>query len=93
MTLTQDKIIRLQKLTALSGGKEISIDSVLDSFSALQDVEIPSGLATTRSGQGTLIPRADIVIPSSASSDDLLACSKQRVVGHQIALTSIMVGE
>ena len=47
MTLTQDKIIRLRKLTALSGGKEISIDSVLDSFSALQDVEIPSGLTPT----------------------------------------------
>jgi hypothetical protein len=46
----------------------------------------------SRSGQGTLMPRADIV-NSSSFSDDLLRCSPQRIVAHQISLSSIMHGE
>ena len=93
MSLTQDKIIRLRKLTALSGNKEISIDSVLDSFDSLKDIEIRADIRTTRSGKGTLIPRPDRVQISTTNPDELLACTKQRVIGHQIALGSIMHGE
>ena len=93
MSLTQDKIIRLRKLTALSGNKEISIDSVLDSFDSLKDIEIRADIRTTRSGKGILHPRPDIVAMSATPSDEFLACTKQRVIGHQIALGSIMHGE
>ena len=93
MTLTQDKISRLRKLTALALTKEVTIDSVLDSVSSLQGLEIPSHLTTTRSGQGTLLLRPDIVKGSEDLPDMLLHCSGQRVVGHQIALSSIMHGE
>ena len=93
MSLTQDKIIRLRKLTALSGDKEISIDSVLDSFDSLKHIEIQDNVGVTRSGKGTLISRPDRVQISTTTPDELLACTKQRVIGHQIALGSIMHGE
>lgn len=93
MSLTQDKIIRLRKLTALSGNKEINIDSVLDSFESLQNIEIGANIGATRSGKGTLLPRPDVVQSSITTSDELLGCTKQRVIGHQIALGSIMHGE
>lgn len=42
MTLPQEKILHLRKLTALAPeSSEISIDSVLGSFDALRDLEIP----------------------------------------------------
>ena len=94
MTLTQDKITRLKKLAGLSGQKEINIETVLESFEALRDISLPSEISVTRSGQGTLLPRLDRVLSSSPmSADDLLACSRQRVVAHQIVLGSIMHGE
>ncbi len=93
MSLTQDKIIRLRKLTALSGEKEINIDSVLDSFDSLQNIKIEANTQTTRSGKGILLPRPDIVRASTTTPDELLACTGQRVIGHQIALGSIMHGE
>lgn len=90
MSLTQDQIKTLKKLTALSGEKTVSIDSVLESFDSIAQVDMSQVDTSTRSGKGTLLPREDIFVPSKTSSDALLACSKQRVVGHQIALSSIM---
>jgi Asp-tRNA(Asn)/Glu-tRNA(Gln) amidotransferase C subunit len=80
MSLTQDQIKTLKKLTALSGEKTVSIDSVLESFDSIAQVDTSSIETSTRSGKGTLLPRADIVVSSITSSDSLLACSKQRVV-------------
>jgi Asp-tRNA(Asn)/Glu-tRNA(Gln) amidotransferase C subunit len=93
MSLTQDQIKTLKKLTALSWEKTVSIDSVLESFDSIAQVDTSSITTSTRSGKGSLLPRIDIVKASETTSDALLACSKQRVVGHQIALTSIMQGE
>lgn len=93
MTLSQEKIASLKKLTALTGGENLSISSVLDSFASLESVSVDLSAPISRSGQGTLIPRADIVYVSSTPSDDLLACSSQRVISHQISLGSIMHGE
>ena len=93
MTLSQEKIASLKKLTALTGGENLSISSVLDSFASLESVPIDPSAPISRSGQGTLIPREDVVCASSTRSDDLLACSLQRVVSHQISLGSIMHGE
>lgn len=93
MSLTQEKIASLKKLTALNQGENLSIDSVLDSFESLQALEIPPESGVSRSGNGVLTPRQDRVIASSPSSDALLSCSPQRVVAHQISLGSIMHGE
>ena len=80
MSLTQDQISNLKKLTALASEKEVSIDSVLESFASIAAVDTSTISSTTRSGKGTLLPREDIVETSSTSSDSLLFCSKQRVV-------------
>jgi Asp-tRNA(Asn)/Glu-tRNA(Gln) amidotransferase C subunit len=93
MSLTQEKIASLKKLTALTSWENLSIDSVLDSFRSLEKVNIDPNTVISRSGKGTLLPREDLIIPSLTSSDDLLHCSHERVLGHQIALGSIMQGE
>jgi Asp-tRNA(Asn)/Glu-tRNA(Gln) amidotransferase C subunit len=92
MSLTQEKIKSLKKLTALSSGESLSIDSVLGSFQSLEKLDIDPNMQISRSGQGSLIPREDR-ISSLHISDELLACSPQRVVAHQISLSSIMRGE
>jgi hypothetical protein len=93
MLVTQDKITSLGKLTALKWGESLNIESVLDSFAVIEEANIHSSLKTTRSGNQVLLPRRDIIEESSAVSDDLLRCSHQKVIGHQIALWSIMHGE
>lgn len=93
MSLTQDKINRLKKLTALDPLSPPSIDSVLDSFSELQGVDTSAISETRRSGSQTLTFREDVVRSDEHLPDALLDQTKQRVVGHQIALASIMHGE
>lgn len=46
----------------------------------------------SRSGQGSLILRDDIVMDSGLA-DELLSCSFQKKAAHQIILSGIMVGE
>lgn len=93
MSLTQEKIASLKKLTALHQGENLSIDNVLDSFASLEALQIPPDSMVSRSGNSVLEPRRDSIESSSVSSDDLLSCSSQRVVAHQISLGSIMHGE
>lgn len=93
MSLTQEKIASLKKLTALNQGESLNIDGVLDSFQSLQSLEIPRESEISRSGNDLLQPRQDRVMSSTSSSEALLACSPQRVVAHQISLGSIMHGE
>ena len=80
MSLTQDQIKTLKKLTALSSENTINIESVLESFDVIAPVDTSGVISTSRSGKGSLLPREDTVIDSSTSSDALLACSKQRVI-------------
>ncbi len=93
MSLTQAQIIRLQKLTALKRDGDLDISGVLDSFDTLKDGKLTLPDMITRSGNGTLLPRPDIIVASRISRDDLLRNSHQRIAWHQIALTSIMIGE
>ncbi len=51
MSLTQEKINRLKKLTALESDKSINIDSVLDSFDVLQKMNVDLTRDPVRSGQ------------------------------------------
>ena len=92
MSLTQDQITRLKKLTALEWQKNIEISSVLESFSALQELENIENTEIHRSGAGSLDLRKDQV-KDSPLADALLACSPQKIAGHQIVLGGIMIGE
>jgi hypothetical protein len=51
MSLTQDQIKTLKKLTSLTGEKEVSIDSVLESFDSIANVDISHITTVTRSGK------------------------------------------
>jgi hypothetical protein len=93
MSLTQDQIIRLQKLTALKQTQNISIASVVDFFAMLKEVTIGIDHPSSRSGQWTLLPRKDLVIEYNELPDSLLGCSWQKKAAHQIVLGGIMQGE
>lgn len=93
MSLTQDQIKRLQKLTAIAREGDLDISGVLDSFESLKNGELVLPSTSSRSGEGVLHPRPDTVHSSVASRDELLGCSPQRIAAHQITLSSIMIGE
>jgi Asp-tRNA(Asn)/Glu-tRNA(Gln) amidotransferase C subunit len=93
MSLTQDQIIRLQKLTALKHTENIDISSVVDFFSLLNAVHTDTLQTPSRSGQWTLLPRKDVVEEISSLPDELLKCSNQKKAAHQIVLGGIMHGE
>lgn len=92
MSLTQEQKIRLGKLTSLSPRAELDISIVVDSFASLSKTDTTHIDTVSRSGQGSLMPRVDMVVDSGLA-DDLLACSNQRKAAHQIMLGGIMVGE
>lgn len=51
MSLTQEKIKRLKKLTALESDKSIDIDSVVDSFDVLSKMKVDLSRESARSGK------------------------------------------
>lgn len=93
MSLTQEQITRLAKLTALNADSHIEIDSVLDSFDAVKNTDTSSVHAISRSGQPKLILREDSVHEDETIADKLLAESPQKIAAHQIVLAGIMHGE
>ncbi len=89
MSLTQEQIARLGKLTSLRTGKDLSVESVLDSFDSLAQTDTSHIHEVTRSGKATMTLRADIA-RDSLISDELLACSPQKKAAHQIVLGGII---
>lgn len=89
MSLTQEQIARLGKLTSLHTGKDLSVESVLDSFDSLAQTDTSHIREVTRSGKTTMVLRGDIA-RDSAIADDLLACSPQKKAAHQIVLGGII---
>lgn len=92
MSLTQEQIARLGKLTSLTPNNDISVDSVLDSFDALSRMDTSSNTIVSRSGKSIMTPREDIVI-HSYMDDALLSCSPQKKTAHQIVLGGIIAWE
>ncbi len=92
MSLTQAQIAHLAKLTSLTSQDWLEISSVLDSFISLSRIDTSHIASISRSGQGSLDLRPDIVIDAGIA-DGLLACSQQKKAAHQIVLGGIMVGE
>lgn len=85
MSLTQEQIIRLGKLTSLNTRKDLSVESVLDSFDSLAQTDTSHIHEVSRSGKSTMVLRADIAT-NSGIADALLACSSQKKAAHQIVL-------
>ncbi len=92
MSLTQAQIAHLAKLTALQPQTNLEISSVLDSFDSLARTDTSHISSISRSGQGSLVLRDDVVIDAHIA-DALLGCSLQKKAAHQIILGGIMVGE
>jgi Asp-tRNA(Asn)/Glu-tRNA(Gln) amidotransferase C subunit len=92
MSLTQEQIARLCKLTSLTQSQDLSVDSVLDSFESLKSIDTINTPESSRSGNRTLILRQDIV-SDGLLSDALLDCSKQKKAAHQIILGWIIAWE
>lgn len=93
MSLTQEQITRLAKLTALSPDTSVEIESVVASFDAIAAVDTSQISEISRSGNVYLTPRADTIVEDAALPDALLACSPQKIAAHQIVLSGIMHGE
>jgi Asp-tRNA(Asn)/Glu-tRNA(Gln) amidotransferase C subunit len=93
MSLTQAQILHLQKLTSLTWEDRLEIGSVVDSFSALETVDISHVQQVQRSGKQDLTLREDRTYGDTNLPDKLLACTGQKVAAHQIVLGGIMIGE
>lgn len=93
MTLTQEQITRLSKLSALNVDSHAQIDTVLDSLHMLAATDTTGIEQDSRSGEKVLTPRADEIVEDEKIPDELLACSPQKVAAHQIVLSGIMHGE
>lgn len=92
MSLTQEQIHRLGKLTALSSWSHLSVESVLDSFDSLGKTDTSMMEGVSRSGKQTMSLRSDDVL-NSGIADSLLACSSQKKAAHQIVLWWIIAWE
>ena len=93
MSLTQEQITRLAKLSSLSPNNSININSVVDSFDVIATVDTSSVFRATRSGKTELSLRPDVVVEDEKIPDALLKCSPQKIAAHQIVLAGIMQGE
>lgn len=93
MSLSQDQIARLAKLTALMPNKNIEIDAVLGSVETISATNTDTVNAVSRSGNDSLKPREDVIMEDKNLPDALLNCSPQRIAAHQIVLAGIMQGE
>ena len=92
MSLTQEQITRLGKLTSLYTGKDLSVDTVLASFDSLAKTDTRSIDKVSRSWKSVLSAREDRVIQDNLG-DSLLACSSQKKAAHQIVLGGIIAWE
>ncbi len=93
MTLTQEQITRLSKLSALNVDSHAQIDAVLDSLHMLAATDTTGIEQDSRSGAKILSPRTDEIVEDEKIPDALLECSPQKVAAHQIVLSGIMHGE
>ncbi len=98
MSLTQEQIARLTKLSGLSIDNidtertSENLNSIIAYVDMLSSVS-PETIASLESTTPSAYLRSDEVISSDIPSDTLLRCSPQKVISSQIALQSIMHGE
>lgn len=94
MGVTQEQIEKLSKKLC-----KINVDSkklawdvnwILDYMMLLNEVDTTWVKPTVSVIESENILREDIESPRKISREELLACSKQKIIANQIALTNIM---
>lgn len=96
MSLTQDKIRHIANLAKLKltdedverYSKELS--NIVDYIDQLNNIPEEAFSHVSLSPTVCMPLREDVVKPSLVASDDLLACSHQKIIGHQIGISNIM---
>lgn len=88
--LTRDQVLRIAQLARLTLKQEEidtmtkELSSILTYIDVLNEVDTSSVEPTAQVTGLTNTLRDDVVIPSSARSDDLLSCSPLAITDHQI---------
>lgn len=93
MSLTQEQITRLAKLTSLHADSGVEISTVLDSVEAVTSTDTDGVSVISRSGNSSMSLRPDEVKEDNNIPNQLLNCSPQKTLAHQIVLAGIMQGE
>lgn len=94
MSLTQEQIEKLSKnLSKITVDNEkiaTWINGILDYIELLNEVDTNWVIPTVSVIESNNILREDIEKEKQANRDDLLACSNQKVIANQIAISNIM---
>jgi len=94
MTITQDQIQNTaQKLSKIPGSNEKlvgNIQDILGYMKLLEEIDTTWVVGTVSVIDNVKPLRKDIQSEKTTTPTDLLACSKQKVVGNQIILPNIM---
>lgn len=94
MSLTQEQIKKiaenLSKIPANDWKLGTDMNNIIEYFELLSEVDTTWVEPTYNVTEKESILREDIEIPKIAGPNELLACSKQKVVWNQIAIPNIM---
>lgn len=94
MSVTQEQIEKLsKKLCKINvDTKKITWDVnwILDYMNLLNEVDTTWVIPTVSVIEAENILRDDIELPKKVSREELLACSWQKIIADQIAITNIM---
>ncbi len=95
MSVTQEEIQKIAENLAKLTPKNlwnlaVSTNSILGYFELLNEVDTDNVIPTVNVVEKKNTLRADIESEKEIDPKDLLACSEQKVVGGQIAITNIM---
>jgi aspartyl/glutamyl-tRNA(Asn/Gln) amidotransferase C subunit len=94
MSISQDDLQKIgKKLSKIPAGNVKllkNISDIVDYMDLLSEVDTTDIVPTISVVQDHATLREDVLIPSEATPDELLNCTKQKVVAHQIVLPNIM---
>ena len=90
MSLTQEQIKKIAEDLSKVPNSTLEINKTLDYFELLKEVDTDNIGATYSVIEKENILREDIETPKTVKPLDLLACSPQKVVANQIAVSNIM---
>ena len=90
MSLTQEQIKKIAEDLSKVPNSTLEINKILDYFELLKEVDTDNIEPTYSVIEKENTLREDIETPKTVKAADLLACSPQKVVANQIAVSNIM---
>ncbi|NDK09485.1 aspartyl/glutamyl-tRNA amidotransferase subunit C [Candidatus Gracilibacteria bacterium] len=94
MSISQDDLQKIgKKLSKIPADNEKllkNISDIVDYMELLSEVDTTGVIPTISVIENKALLREDVLISSDATPDELLNCTKQKVVAHQIVLPNIM---